>query len=373
MKILSVCAGLLLALVGVMPLAAQASPVLKSGDEIVIDATKEVRGNFYAAGGTVSVAGPVLGDMYVAAGTVTITAPISSDVGIAGGTVRIASDIKGDLRVAGGDVSVDGVVGGELMVTGGTVHILPTAKIQGDIIVYAGTVTVDGPVSGSIYGSVGKLTLNSKIEGSVLINKVDTLTLGASAHVLGDFEYTSASDVSMVSGAVIEGETLHHGVVPLRTDWSGIVLTFFALYLLATVAFVLFRKQLPDLVSRTTHHMGLYALIGAGVCIATPVVALLLMVSGVALPVGVFILATYVMLLIAATALLAHSAGASIVRAYTRKLEVTWVTTLVGSVLLVLLYFVPLLALLAIIVPLGSISRELYVTFFNGIQLRRRK
>lgn len=363
----------MLGVIGIMPFIAHASTVLQSGDKIVLDATKEVRGNFYAAGGTVSVSGVVHGDAYLTGGTVSVTAPIKGDLGIIAGTIRIDAPVYGDLRVAGSDIVIGNSVTGELIVMGGTVHILPTAEIKGDIIVYGGTVTVEGPIGGSIFGTVGELELAGKVAGSVLLKEVDTLTLRATAQILGTLEYTSISEAVLANGAKVIGETLRHEEAPLSTDMADIVFLLITSCVFVLVAMVLFRKQLPDLVSRTAHHARLYALIGAGVFIATPVVTVLLLISGIALPVGLFIGSAYIALLVASLALLAHVLGSYLIRGFTRKLEVTWVTAFAGALILLTLYFVPILLVLAIIVPLGTLSREIYVTFFSGIQLHRKK
>jgi cytoskeletal protein CcmA (bactofilin family) len=94
-----------------------------------------IKQGVYAAGGRISINGPVQRNVRVAGGRVEIgpQAKIGGNVTIGGGEVRITGAIDGYLQVGGGQVVIDGPVGGNVEVGSGAIELGPNARINGKL------------------------------------------------------------------------------------------------------------------------------------------------------------------------------------------------------------------------------------------------
>ncbi|OGG61038.1 hypothetical protein A3C87_01925 [Candidatus Kaiserbacteria bacterium RIFCSPHIGHO2_02_FULL_49_34] len=349
------------------PLAAHASPIIRVADTITLGATELVQGDWYSAGGVVTLSGSVNGDAYVAAGTVTINAPVKEDAVILGGAVRINADVGDDVRVVGGDVVITGTVGGDVIIIGGTLHIADTAKISGDVIVMAESVTVEGAVAGDIFARVSNLTLNAVVHGNVRAPMVHTLTLEKTTDIRGTLTYSSPSELVKADTAAVTGEITYTKTVIPGIDLADVVWTFFTILLLAAAVQGVLLKKLQQLAVTTHSRKGTAALVGIGAFLATPLLALLLFVLGITAPIGGITVALFVVYVTAAFGFATVLLGLYAYRFHNKILLPTWRTTLIGAILAtVLVLIVPFLAFLAVItIPLGVLVLETYRTLIG--------
>ncbi len=218
-----------------------------SEEELKID--NDIRGDLFAAAETLYVDGEIGDNLFAAAGGIVVNGDVRNDVFLAGAYIVINGDIRGDVKIAGGEVYINSdLITGDVMVMAGKLSVADEVEILGEKEVYSGMLSegvVDNPVDLSGYNPES--------------NKV----------MFGDKEYNFDSS----------------GVVTLFTG-AGLVMGFFwKLLMLASMilAGYLVLRLFPVLTETTLGTMNKAmvksTLLGMGVYVVAPLVALVLLFS----------------------------------------------------------------------------------------------
>jgi len=357
-------ASLTVFMVLVVPFVATASPVLRSGENVSIDAGQMVEGDFYAAGGIVTVSGSILGDLLTAGGSVTINAPIGADATIAGGTVQLHAPVSDDVRIAGGEVTLASEVSGDVVIFGGAVRILSTAHIQGDLIFFGGDLIVEGPIEGSVLGFAESMRFDSFVGGDLSLTATDGVTVGDKAEIQGDLTYRSRNDIVRAANAVVVGEVIAEDFPSKDGSAEPFVISLLMVLFAALVALLVFRKHLTKVVMTVGDSYGKQGLIGLGTLVLTPLVTFILLASVIGMYVGFFLLAAYIGLLIVASVLSGIVFGSHLMKLRTKQLTVSITTVIVGVVGLALVALIPvigpLVGFVIMLVVLGNLVTRMY-------------
>jgi len=162
--------------------------------------------DYFAAGDTVTVLGTVNGDAYVAGGTVIVDGTINGDLLVAGGNVTVNGVVTQDVRVAGGNITVNGAVGGNATAVGGNVTVSNDARLSGSVVMAGGQLSLLAPVGKGATLAGGQVTVGNSVNGDIWAG-VGTLTLTPEAQVMGNLHYISDTDATILSGAMVAGQT----------------------------------------------------------------------------------------------------------------------------------------------------------------------
>lgn len=351
-----------------IPTIVQAETVVRLGDAITVEEAQVVDGDYYVSVGpfgNTTMSGDVNGDMYALGGSVTANGNIAEDVFILSGITQFHASATGDVRMVTGEAVVANHVGGDLFVLAGTLNVLSTATIDGNIYFFGGSGTIDGKVAGSVLGTMERLRLDGQVGDRVDVKAIDGLTLGSRTSVEGDVRYESIRDLVRAPEAVVEGEV---SSVPMAGDDSddlraNLIPLFIVLF--ATLSlYLLFRKELEQLISRIGNNYTKHALAGLSVIILGPIVSVILMITVLGLIVGVATLALTVILYALGYALSGVLVGAILSQVIIKQKTVSLVWITVGTVSLYLISFVPIigpiLVLTAVAVSIGGLAVSLY-------------
>lgn len=339
------------------PLSLAAAPVLRSGESVTISETQEVGSDFYAVGGAVTVSGTVGGDLYAAAGTVTVNGEIEGDAVIVGGSVRIDGAVGDDVRVIGGELVIADTVKGDVLVLGGVVRILSTAQIDGDILFLGGEVSMDGDLRGSLSGRAETVRINGPVLGNVSVSTAKALELGDQAHIEGTVEYASVSDVVRAPGSVVIGDITKKQMIDTRDPVSSHALPLLAFFFTTIAYLFLFKRKLERLMRHTLGAFGQHGLLGFGVFALSPIVASVLLVSIIGLPLGLALFLCYFLLLAVAVSSSGIFVGALLARYFDGEVVLSLKWTLLGTLTLALLLYIPYLGpLLVAVISLALIG-----------------
>jgi cytoskeletal protein CcmA (bactofilin family) len=346
------------------PFSVAAAPVLRSGESVTVTDAQEVQNDFYAVGGTVTVSGKISGDFYAAGGTVTVNGEITQDAVVAGGSAHITGKVGDDVRVIAGDLTIGDTVGGDILVMGGIVHILSTAQIKGDIFFLGGEIDMDGDLRGSLSGRGGTIRINGPVLGNVSVTSAQAVELGDQAHVQGTVAYSSMNDIARAPGSVVVGDITKTELVANAASPLSSILPLLALFFTTLVYLLLCKKKLQCLMEHTVESFGYRGLVGFGVVLLMPIVAIVLLVSVIGLVVGTTLLLLYFVLLIVASSLTGIFAGALLSRYFEGKTEVTLKWSLLGTLTLALILYIPYLGLLLVgvgdLIVIGGIANLVY-------------
>ena len=338
------------------PLSVAAETVFRSGTDININTGQLIDGDYYVSVGPFSsttMSGEINGDMYAVGGAVTLNGSVNEDVSILAATADVHAIVSDDVRIAAGEVTIAQSVGGDVFVLAGTLEILSTAEIAGNLYFFGGSAIIDGNVAGAIYGSAELITINGSVGGNVTMRAPAGLTLGDSAVIGGALQYSSVVPLVRSQGAVVEGEVTEQTIAAASTreQIRAVATPYFIVVFAALTIFLLFKDELQGIAQRPRRYAR-HLIIGAGVLVAGPIVALLLMVTVLGSLLGVTLMGLLMMLYALSIALAGIVFGYVMSQTFLKDDKVSMLTVLLGTTTLQILLFVPLFGLVLYIIVL---------------------
>lgn len=355
MKIKKYIALFLLLMLSLLPglsLAFQA----QSSERLNIDSP--ITGDAYLSGEVVRINNNINGDLLLAAAEASINSNIQQDATIAAGNIRITGKIGDDLRVAAGNVFIENDVQGDLIVAGGQVTIGQGATIFGDVAILSGAAQILGKVNGNIWGTVGEIEINNVVKGNIEVT-VDQLFLGSQGKINGNLHYSSSKPAKNLNESQIDGKTTYESTLldydkkelaHQITKFIGYIafLKFLSLLFIGLIALWLLRRYLIN--STYKAYEKTLASLGYGlvIIIMTPIIAVLLMFTGIGLMLSILLWTIWVMIIIFGGILSSLLIGLKIFR-YDEK-ESLWKLYLafgIGALIFILIGFIPYIGMLA--------------------------
>lgn len=294
------------------------------GRKVVI--SQPVQEDLYVAGGEVTINAPVYGDLIVAGGTIFLNDTVANDLLLAGGTVHINGYVADDIRCTGGELHVLKNVGGDLVISGGQVDIAPSVQVTGGLITGGGDIVVNGIVLGDVRSAAGTLTFNGTanrnfdcrsqklvMNGTVRGNAVlaaSELTITAGARFYKPVRYWTKNGRVDFKQSLLGGAATFEPALEMKTDsWFylghatvlGLVWYLSTVLLFLMLIEYLFRntfKKAADILNRS---MGKSLGFGLLFFVCVPILTVLLLFTIVGIPIGLLLMATYVVLFLLAT------------------------------------------------------------------------
>ena len=264
-------------------------------DTLVIE--QPVDHDLYAARREVTVRSTVDGDLVAAGQRVTVDGTVTGDIIVAAQNIEIRSEVADDLRAAGQQVRVTSPVAGHMVAAG---QIVTVGQQVGDWAWLAGdTVEVFGNIGGDLKIRARKITINAEVNGNAeLIG--DELRLGPNAVVRGELRWRSENEADISPEAQIDGELIEEPLPDYPDEFGTGGGLFFTLSIIAAVSvlFLLFPSQLRAAADRIANRPGMSLVLGLAVLGATPVLAVLLLVTGIGVWLGLAVLAIYALVLL---------------------------------------------------------------------------
>lgn len=343
-----------------------------AGEHYTLANTEHLTSNLYAAGSDVSILGTVFGDTLLGGSKILINGAIAGDVFAAGNTIDVLSSISGDVRVVGATITIGSIVNGDVVVAGGTVHLLAGSVVKGDVLIAGGTVSLDGAVEGNVRIMGGTVSLEGPIKGNVDLKGSEKVNFGTTGTIGGYFHYAAPEPLTIRDGA-IRGEIKYDappapkkGAFAVLAVLLGVffLMTLGGLGLSSVVAVLAFPKCSKDVLTHAVMRFGSALLLGFAVLVATPILAIILMVTLVGLIPGIFLLLAYIALLIVAKIYSGILVGAFLSNWWKHEIRVTWKWALLGTFVLALISILPALGGLAacifFVASLGALTFKLH-------------
>jgi len=321
--------------------------------QALVRAGAVIDGDYFAAAETVEIAGTINGDAYVTGGRIVVLGRIKGDLLAAGGNVTVSGTVDQDARVAGGRVVVEGRIGRNLTVASGEIDIAQSAEVLGGIVATGRSVEVDGRIERDVRVGAGAFTLSGK-SGGRLLAAGRTLRLTSAARVAGDVKYWSNAPLSIDDGAIVGGTVIQKPVPEslLRSiaeagrwlSWVPVIFSFVSFVstlILGMLLIFLYPASVQNVIRTVKTRTAASFVTGLAALILIPVVAALLLVSIAASPVGVMLMALYLMSLYVARLYTIILAGELIFSFSHRTVHQGWALGL-GAVVYFVLTLIPM-------------------------------
>lgn len=208
----------------------------RGGDTVVIGPDEVIEDDLYVAASTFILDGKVKGDLIMVGGTIQINGTVEGDLIAAGGSIVVNGTVSDDARIAGqvltlgqgaevGDdlltagFSFEGKegssVGGSLLFTG--YQALLAGDVAEDVTFAGGGLRLSGSVAGDVSAEVGEaeegpppaLFMSFMPSAAPMPSVSMGLTVDEGAHIGGNLDYTSRSELSIAAG-IVAGKVTRH-------------------------------------------------------------------------------------------------------------------------------------------------------------------
>lgn len=325
-----------------------------TGDSVVLLSNKTINNTVFAAGNSVDTGSEVYGDVFCAGQTVTISGTIHGDVICAGQTVNIIGNVEGDIRLAGQTITVGGKVKGNATIAGQSFILSSNAHIDGDVTIGSADGTFNGAVGRDIAAGGGSLTIGNTV-GRDIKGTVEQLNLITGAKVAGNIDFSSNNEVQKASDAVVGGVVTRTEIKKNSEPKRGAVLGFgvasFIYCLLAMLLIALFLVLLfPSVLHSVTNHAmpspWKAMLIGFVASITVPIFLIVIAITIIGIPLALLLWLAWILISLLSGPIFGFYLGRTILKSSRNSV----IVMLVGTSVLLVSYFVPIIGLLTLLV-----------------------
>ncbi len=266
-----------------------------AADTVFRDGT--IDDDYYAADGRIELDAAVAGDVVVAGGELRIGHRIDGDLVAAGGRIEVDGEVVDDLRLAGGEIRLAVRAGDDLAASGGRIELSNDSRIGGNAWLSGGELAIGGVIDGDLEAYAGKIRISAQVRGDVDLD-ADSIEWLPGASVGGSLRYRSPESLPESVGANVTGALEHDNTARYADRGFGL---FFSLALLATG--IVFYLLFPHYTVAATQRIGNdpWSCLGLGFVftVATPLLAVLLMLILLGFWIGLVLLALYGVALLA--------------------------------------------------------------------------
>lgn len=338
----------------------------RQNEKVTLEENETVERDFFATGESIEIKGTVNGDLYAAGGNIVIEGTVNGDVLAAGGQIEIPGKVGGSVRVAGGNIEINGVVGKNLTAGAGNIEVGKEASISGSMVFGAGNVEVNGPVGGNIVAGVGNLVVRNSVSGGIYTG-VGKLQIDEGAKITGDVTYWSDEEALVDEAATISGTLERRTPVEPRGPSDKDVesfLTGFRLFSLLSMVVIglLLLRFFPGILETGVQILDQkpWQSLGLGLVklILEPIVAIILIVTVIGLPLGIFLIFAYIMEIYFASYFVTFWIGKLVMNRFNQKANLYW-SFIVGVLVFALITSVPIVSgivrFLSLLFGLGAI------------------
>jgi hypothetical protein len=271
------------------------------------DLTRPVTGDFYAGSGTVTVNARIDGDLVAAGGTIlvndiTVLGFIGDDVRAFGGTITLSRNVSGDVLLMGGELTVDrdAIISGDLIVAGGKAILNGTVK--GKVRLTGGEIQLKGITEGDLEAKGGKLVVNGLVMGKASLSAQE-LTIGDQAKFYQDVAYWQPAG-QIDFGSKVDGEARFDPTLATNLDQPNWYFLGFGSFIVALIylsavllLLFLFEYLAPQWLKKAGKnvHEDITGSLGRGILylLGVPALAIVLLITLIGIPVGLFMLMLY--------------------------------------------------------------------------------
>ena len=303
--------------------------VLYADDNVSVDGTQD--SSQFVFGNSVKINSEVFGAQFSAGNTLDVNG--SSEYGFyAGNMITINSNIAKDLFAAASTINIgsDAVIGRDAYLAAASIKI--NANVERDLRAGAGTIDISGiTINGDAYLDADEIIMDAKtvITGKLSYVK-DTKIVGKETATIGSIDEKDAKDFGKVE--ITFGSTISSCLIGA----VGAIIVAIALFYMAPS----FKKKLDDeelSAGRIGSNLGK----GIAALFLIPIISLIAIITGIFTPLGLIMLALYVIGIYLASVVSGYIIGRLIMTNVFKK-DNQYLSILVGILLIRLLGLVPI-------------------------------
>jgi cytoskeletal protein CcmA (bactofilin family) len=300
MKIKSVLLVFFAVIIAVMALVprANAQEVI-SQDNLTIAKNQTIDSALVANGSTINIEGNVEGDLYCVGSQVVISGRINGDVFCMAQSISVSGRVSGSLRLISSDINISGFVGNDALLVAQNFILTDKSSIGRDLTFSSTGSRVNGSVGRDLTAMAQFLELGGYV-GRNVSGRIMKLTINSTADIRGDIRYTGNDDALRLSGSKVSGGIVRTPIAPMPAYGGGILnlalgyLGFVASLLIVSMASI---WALPKFFTATNKEIDSSVVKTSSISIIKKV-ALSLLAIIIGLPLAIIIPSPYLSVLI---------------------------------------------------------------------------
>lgn len=326
------------------------------------------KSNAYLFGSELSLDGSQHNDAYVAARTITAGSLKSQgDMIMAALNINIAGHIGESLIAAGNNISLTKLrIDEDLLLAGRNLIVDGDSLVKGGAKIAGQTLEFHGKVEGSTDLAGQEVILSGTFLGDVLVSTTtliiqDNTVINGALLLKGEPRLVVSERAKIAGGITNEESQLANRFKDWQKRLSWLTSSFLALPLLLGLGLALFSPdRLPASAKMIKTRMWSMLGIGLGIILLFPILGALMMVTVVGIPVGVYLLATWPMVILFGATIGAYLVGDLLFKRIRPAMGGQWylrmLRMITGGIILFAIGFVPMVGLLpvAIVTILGA-------------------
>ncbi|MBU0580725.1 MAG: polymer-forming cytoskeletal protein [Candidatus Margulisbacteria bacterium] len=324
-----------------------------NGNNIIIPASKIIKGNLYVLGDKIQIYGEIQGDVYALGESIKIKGKVKGDINAAGKNLEITPLYANDLRLAGDNISTRG-------------------KIYNDIIALGRNISIKNQVISDVFvrGEVLYIASYTKIGGS-LNYSADKVTISRKARI--------AKIIATPIKKTTCPTSTKNCFSSIAPSCNGILIINFIILMIFAGLFIKFAPNQIKLISKSILTSPLKSMgWGLATLILTPVIIVILIPTLIGIPFSIILIFFYVLMIYLSKILLGFSIGewliAKLNKKGSKKSKKTkgkqyhpFFVFLLGIVVYHILIVLPILGgilhFLGLILGLGALITTRFVTY----------
>jgi len=324
----------------------------RSGTTATITQNETINKTLFVSGQTIDVTSEVFGDVFCIGQTINISGDINGDVICAGQTINISGNVNGDVRLAAQTITISGKVSGNASIASQTLTTQSNGEISGDLSVGSEFVTIGGPVGRDLAVAASNMVIASNVGRDVKAS-VESIELLSSANVAGNIEYTSTNTINQSPNATVGGEitrtepkdTSSGGATMFGIAIAWFMYLFLAMLFTSMALALIFPSVLQSTTDRISNSPWKALLAGFVASLVIPIVLIALGVTLIGVPLMILLGLMWLVIIFLSGPFTAYYIG----RLLLSNNRSVLLTMFVGSLVLLSLYFIPVIGLLILI------------------------
>ena len=282
-----------------LPTTATASETRK-GESARVSAEETIKGDIFLFGDRVKVDGTVEGDVFLFGHDAIVNGHVQGDVFGFAQTLQVDGKVDGNIRAFTNTLTIRGTVAKNVLTFDERVNLESAGKIGGSLTVFIDYLNLEGSLGRDLLVFGKHVTISGKV-GRGIREKGSELTITASGEVGGPIHYEGDTPAEVSPSAKLASPVEFKKLVHNREYRDA---HYYVWRVIWTAAFVLFGMVLfllaPRFARETISAAELYgAPIGLGILVffGVPIAAVIACVTVVGMPLGIFTIGFWLLML----------------------------------------------------------------------------
>jgi len=282
-----------------LPTAALASETRK-GESASVRSEETIKGDIFLFGDRVKVDGTVEGDVFLFGHDATVNGHVEGDVIGFAQTLQVDGKVDGNIRAFTNTLTIRGTVAKNVLTFDERVNLEAAGKIGGSLTVFVENLNLEGSLGRDLLVFGKHVTISGKV-GRGIREKGSELTITASGEVGGPIHYEGDTPAEVSPSAKLASPVEFKKLVHKHEYRDA---HYYVWRVIWTAAFILFGMVLvllaPRFAKETVSAAELYgAPIGLGILVffGVPIAAVIACVTVVGMPLGIFTIGFWLLML----------------------------------------------------------------------------